>query len=376
MWRVRVYQDGKEVASRWCDRKDAAQKLEQKLLRELEQEEEENKEKAPTLAQFWPEFVRYAKSSANPHGQWRASTEATQTSLYTHHLRPALGDRRLDRITQRDVDRLRADLDGVLASSTAGAVLQVLRHMLRIAKGWELISSVPAIPRGCRRSDDQIENDKWLTRNETDRLVAAADAQWRAVIIVAVRTGLRIGELRELRWGDVTAEQLHVRRSYGARTGEVGPTKNGKSRAVPLCPDALAALATLAQGGSSDLVFRGGGEEGRLAESAYVRRLQAAAKRAGISKHVHPHMMRHTWASHCIAAGIPTRVVMAWGGWASEDMLRRYAHLAPSEVAHYIHLLGGIQRGGSAPDPRPDPRIRQGRDRGRSPLSGAIFSPG
>jgi len=50
-------------------------------------------------------------------------------------------------------------------------------------------------------------------------------------------------------------------------------------------------------------------------------------------------MLRHTYASHCIAQGIPTRVLMLWGGWESEAMLSRYAHLQPRDLAHWADRI-------------------------------------
>jgi hypothetical protein len=75
----------------------------------------------------------------------------------------------------------------------------------------------------------------FLTFEEADRLIAGAESEWRAMIIVALRTGLRHGELIGLRWIDVDldAGRLVVRQAVSE--GVIGTPKNGRMREVPLC---------------------------------------------------------------------------------------------------------------------------------------------
>ncbi len=80
-----------------------------------------------------------------------------------------------------------------------------------------------------------------MTFDEADGLISAAEPEWRAMMTVATRTGLRIDELLALRWRDVDLEagRLVVRRS--ASCGEVSTPKNGRMREVP-SDEARAAL--------------------------------------------------------------------------------------------------------------------------------------
>jgi integrase len=72
-----------------------------------------------------------------------------------------------------------------------------------------------------------------LTFDEAHRLIAGADTEWRTMVTVALRTGLRLGELLALRWIDVDLDggRLIVRRAVSR--GVVGTPKNGRSREVP-----------------------------------------------------------------------------------------------------------------------------------------------
>lgn len=294
---------------------------------------------APTLAEFWPRFIEFQASPANKRPNRPRTLEELQR-VYDLYLAIELGGTRLDSITTQVVDTLAAGLaKRGLSRSTIGNILGALRRALNVAKRWRHIVEVPEIDASKPRQQNAIDPAHWLTRDEASALVAHC-GHFAPVVLFAIRTGLRMGELQALRWSDIDfdAGRVHVRRAWSEALGEFGPTKSGRSRECPLPTDAAATLAGLPA--AHALVFAS--ETGRpLNPTPFARALRRAAKAAGLDKHVHPHMLRHTYASHCIAAGIPTRVVMAWGGWESEAMLARYAHLAPREIEHWAAMLPG-----------------------------------
>ena len=117
-----------------------------------------------------------------------------------------------------------------------------------------------------------------------------------------------------------------------------GPPKGGRPREIPPTWDALAALRE-SRGGRKDDAFVFGDAYYPFQQDELRRALGRARRASGLTKHLHIHMLRHTWASHCVLRGVPSRVVMLWGGWTSEAMLGRYAHLAPREVESFIHRI-------------------------------------
>ena len=68
----------------------------------------------------------------------------------------------------------------------------------------------------------------------------------------------------------------------------------------------------------------------------------AALKRAGIAD-FRWHDLRHTWASWHVQNGTPLFALQELGGWASTDMVRRYAHLAADHLAPYAERLGTLR---------------------------------
>ena len=113
-----------------------------------------------------------------------------------------------------------------------------MRRLLVVAKKRELIEAVPEI--------EWLKAPKpdfdFLTFDEAARLVAAADPEWSCMIILALKAGLRQGELLALRREDIdlVTGLLRVRRSV--TRGFVTEAKSGKGRDIPLGDEAIAAL--------------------------------------------------------------------------------------------------------------------------------------
>lgn len=349
MWRARVIRDGQERTA-FCDRKDEAQQAEARLLAELRDDGRCSplaEGKVPTLEHFTPEFMEFCASpAASARGANRPNTLREKQRVFDLYLIPTFGDRRLDRIGSRDVDRFAARLAAKgLKPNTIGNILITLRRTLRVAHRWGLVPSVPEFT-ARKVKPDRIEPDMFLDFDEAERFLAATTPEHYPLLLVAIRTGLRTGELRGLRWCDLEIDdpslrpRLHVRQTF-TKAG-FGPPKSGKSRDVPLSWDAAQVLRELPRHGP--LVF--GQPDGTpLASNALERACKATMHAAkltrvdGSPKALGGHSLRHTWASHCMMQGFPPRVVMSWAGWASLSMLERYSHLSPEHCADHIDRL-------------------------------------
>ena len=170
----------------------------------------------------------------------------------------------------------------------------------------------------------------FLTFEEAERLLdAIEDRSWYAMVLTALRTGLRYGELCELRWDDVdlVAGRLLVRRSF--TKGFVTTPKTNKSREVPLSPATVEVLKGIRglrhlKGG---LVFckpDGGRRIHRRADVAIKRFGRLAGLRS-----IGWHVLRHTFASHLIMRGRSLKEVQELLGHSDIKMTMRYAHLSP-----------------------------------------------
>lgn len=269
----------------------------------------------------------YAKVNNKP------SEIASKTMILRQHLIPAFGGRSLHTLSQRDFEEYKA---GKLAEGCAPKTINnhvaVLSRLLRVAEDWGLLERAPRV-KLLRVPDPEFD---FFDFAETDRLIAATDPEWRVAILFSLRTGLRQGELRALRWEDVdlVAKKVNVRRA--AWNDKIGTPKGGRSREVPLSEEVVRALRG-ARHLKGDLVFSEvGGEMWTRNQMKWP--LWRACKRAGL-RPVRWHVMRHTFASHLVMRGHPLKAVQELLGHSDIRTTMRYAHLAPAATREAVESL-------------------------------------
>lgn len=185
---------------------------------------------------------------------------------------------------------------------------------------------------------------EFLTPEQLERVLAAVDwdfeekrrrgfaregeIQWlKDLVLLAVGTGLRLGELASLRWShiDFTSGFLFVRNEGDFRT------KSGKERAVPLVGDALAVLQRRHSERADELdgpVLTYG--DGRAIVPGYAsKRFKKYVRLAKLPENIRFHSLRHTCASWLVQRGVSLPIVQEVLGHHSVQVTQRYAHLAP-----------------------------------------------
>lgn len=256
------------------------------------------------------------------------------------HLVPHFGEMRLDRIGDQEIERFKAlKLEQGRKPKTVNNYLTVLGKLLAVAKKWKRIAAVPEIA-WLKVPESEID---FLAFDEAPRLLAGADPEWRTMILVGLRTGLRQSELLELRWDDIdlVGGRLMVRRAVVR--GKVGTPKGGRSREVPLSDEAIAALRERPSRFAGGLVWPG--QTGRnLTKGESKWPLWRACRRAGLRR-IGWHVLRHTFASHLVMRGVPIKAVQELLGHADIQTTMRYAHLSPDVRRDAVQLLDGSGRG-------------------------------
>jgi site-specific recombinase XerD len=200
------------------------------------------------------------------------------------------------------------------------------------------------------------QESEWLTREEFARLLDAAEHPQRSrpglaerdrlVLLALVLTGLRRSELIALDWRDVTLEG--TRPSMLVRRG-----KGGKPRRQPI-PGQLAVelerWRSQRDAAPSDPVFCGLAGA-RLQPTILAGIIRRATVRAGLSKHVTAHTLRHTAATWLRQATGDTRLVAEYLGHADLSTVARYAHVASDELHAAAQALADAP--GDSPPPPP-----------------------
>lgn len=201
--------------------------------------------------------------------------------------------------------------------ATVNRYLALIRSLLRMARDeWQWIDSIPKI----RLLPGEIERDRWLTRDEAERLIAACPPHLAALVKFALATGCRAREITGLEWGRV---------DLARRTAWLNQTKNGTPRGVPLNSDAVAVLeGEVGKHAEYCFTFRGKPITWQVSSTAWVKAVAAA----GLTD-IRFHDLRHTWASWHRQAGTTCDELKDLGGWKSRQMVDRYAKFATENLA-------------------------------------------
>ena len=162
-------------------------------------------------------------------------------------------------------------------------------------------------------------------------------------------TGLRLGELRALRWRDVdfAGRIVHVRQNFVA--GEFTSPKGKRVRSVPLIDQAMVVLDGLSRRerftGEDDLVFPSVVGE-PFEDSQLRRRFTGALSRAGLRK-IRFHDLRHSFGTLAVQA-FPLSDVQAYMGHADEQTTMIYVHHVPKVDA--ADRLSALVKAETAPE--------------------------
>lgn len=162
---------------------------------------------------------------------------------------------------------------------------------------------------------------QWPARGYTDHLMP--------MVLLALNTGMRRGELFGLEWGSVNLPGKLL-------TVTAGSAKSGRTRHIPLNTEALDVMTRWKKQATATRVFpaQGGGHLDNINSSWDA--LREAAKLPGFRFHD----LRHTFASRLVMKGVDLNTVRELLGHSDIRMTLRYAHLAPDKLADAVALLG------------------------------------
>lgn len=264
--------------------------------------------------------------------------------ILEQHLLPAFGKMRLHEIQSRHVDgyivgkSTASDGKKPLSNGTIANHVIVLKRMFNLAYRWELIGRVPFIsqPPKARKAEH-------CSAEEIRRLFEVA-GDWQPYLILAFHCGLRTGEIQALQWRDVSLSPPRIRVCRAYSYGVVKTPKSGKPREIPLSPESAEILERARQGRKpGDFVVSG--SEGQMITAGSIRgAVQRLVREAGIARHVSPHMLRHSFASHGLLRGVPLPVMQKWLGHSDISTTMIYVHSTSDETDHLIRSLDDVSK--------------------------------
>ena len=247
------------------------------------------------------------------------------TERYINYWIERIGEIKLTQVLRPLIVEIRDEMLANKSPATVNRYLATLRHAFRLATtdwGWvnhnPLRRVILTEPRGRVRhlSDDEIKA----------LLAAGAESthpHLYAMILIALTTGARRGEIAGLRWRDV---------DLTARRAVLQETKNNDKRTLPLVPQVVAELKKIQRVRriNSDLIFENPNNGKRTYQRVEDSWREARAK-AGL-KDFRFHDLRHTFASRMAMDGRSLAEIAAALGHRTLAMVQRYAHLTDSHV--------------------------------------------
>lgn len=319
---------------RRCDNGEAISRAEQKEKDLLQKQEAA---KIQTLRQYGERVFMPAKTvtiSENSRSSFQGNLD--------RWIYPALGEMKMPDITAANISALLLDMQAQgKAHATCIKVYTVLKSLFKMAYLSDIIQKNPMdkVERPKQRKDEvRAQEPEAYTVEEVQYILSCLDREplkWQTMIRLLVDTGIRRGECCSLQWKDIDFKENTITIAgnlcYTPQKGVYLDTpKNGKTRIIDVDADVIALLLQLRQQQASHalsaFVFAQDNSPEPMHPQSPTRYLKKFAARYGIDD-LHPHKLRHSFASICITNGADIASVSEKLGHSDKAVtLRMYTH--------------------------------------------------
>ena len=271
--------------------------------------QERNKPRPTLFQDMAKDYLTWAKIN-------QKSFKSTKSSM--KHLKEHFHGKMMGEINPRKIEAYKAARAAKVAPATVNRELALLRHMFTMAITWGKAEANPVKEVKFFRESNGVV--RYLTNQEEEKLFATLPEKYKAVVGLALQTGLRMGELRNLMWWDVDFEAGNI---------TVSEPKAGEVQNVPINSKAKEILESLPRKDTN--VFPG--LPRHLSE-----RFTELAQKAGIRDFTF-HCLRHTFCSRLVMAGVDIRTVQVLARHKEIRMTLRYSHLSQDHTKRAIERL-------------------------------------
>jgi integrase len=256
--------------------------------------------------------------------------------IYRSALRKLLhfvGDSPLSAISPRHADLFKVERLKEASAVTTNIDLRTLRAAFNAALRWELIDHNPFAR--IQQVKPPEGSPSFFTKTDFEKLINLVKENWlKEIIVLAVLTGMRRGEIVNLRWKDVDLARkvVHIRSSSSFRT------KLGKQRMIPLSDVAAELLEARHARSTKEFVFTLNGR--RIREGWVSHKFKYYVYEARFpDDRLHFHSLRHTFASWLVQDGVSLYEVQKLLGHSSIAVTQVYSHLQPEQLHDTVNRL-------------------------------------
>ncbi|MBI4564431.1 MAG: site-specific integrase [Planctomycetes bacterium] len=300
-------------------------------------------------------YEKFVEEVFLPHVRVTRRTRTYELYMgYAEATIPAFGAMKLRAIQQGDVQRFldklteqgwKRDEKRPLAAATINRHREFLRCAFYEAQRRKFVSENPVV--GTRRLREDNERRRTALPWEEKALLKAATEWFQPMIQTALLSGLRLGELADLRWEAIDRERQVIRIGQGS--------KGHRHREVPITPDLVAIFDALLEkpfvgpDGPSPFVFYDPDTGRTFSKNRIEWFWKMTLRRAGV-KNLHFHDLRRSFASRLAQKGVSLQTIAELLGHSATYVTERYAYLRPEDLREAVALLSGGEDGRNPAD--------------------------
>lgn len=279
------------------------------------------------LAAFITEFLTYA-------GAVFASGTVEIYKATLRHFLTVTGDVQLSSITPFHFDNFKVARLNTVSPQTTNIELRALKAAFNTAFRWKKVSGNPFA--GLKLAEVVENTPIFFTREDFQKLIAVIREGWvREMVVFATLTGLRRGEITNLRWQDVDLS----RKLLTIQSNPTFRTKRGKKRIVPLSEPALYILQSHFGKDVSEYVFTLNGK--KVLDDWLAKKLKNYVYECHFKDtRLHFHSLRHSFASWLAADGVSIHAISVLLGHSSVNITQQfYAHLSGEQLHKEVNKI-------------------------------------
>jgi len=240
------------------------------------------------------------------------------------HLDEFFAGKNLDEISPADVEKYKRHRLAKVSKSTVNRELACFKHIFKKANEWGKTDRDPT--RAVRLLKTPPPRIRYLEVEEINALYSACSPFLKPIILVAVNTGMRKGELLNLKWSDLDFEKRLI---------YLSDTKGAARREVPMNDIVHDTVLTIQRNPHSIYVFcHQNGQPYRD-----IRASLDKAATEGRIEGLRFHDLRHTFASQLVMSGVDLKTVQELLGHRTIEMTLRYSHLSPDHKRAAMDVL-------------------------------------
>ncbi len=272
-----------------------------------------SRKKAMAVEKLCQKYIEYAQQHKR---SWKRDAGVIKKIILF------FGNTSVERITQWDVERYKANSGKTVSKASVNRELAILKRMLRLAVQWGFLGSNPAAEVKLYREEEQPM--RVVSTKEEQILIRAAASHLKPIIVMALNTGMRRGEILNMKWTHIDLHEQVI---------TVTRTKSGRVRHIPINRAVEATLRAF-KGSRDGYVFLWRGKHVQSVSRAF----KTAVRVSGI-KSCRFHDLRHTFAMRLVLGGIDIVTVKELLGHADISMTMRYAHPSPESKKRALRTL-------------------------------------